>query len=87
MRPYLVEDASACQDQAVNESSIPTLLSRALDWAGLPMSALLLAIGISDYRAGGSVGWPIGGALLLLVSLWVIYRGMPRRSGKTTESP
>ncbi|WP_220278159.1 hypothetical protein [Streptomyces himalayensis] len=62
-------------------------MSRALDWAGLPLSALLLAIGIRDYRDGGSVGWPIGGALLVLVSLWVIYHGMPRRSGKATESP
>jgi hypothetical protein len=87
VRSYLVEGVCACQDQAVNEPSIPARLSRALDWAGLPLSALLLAIGIRDYRAGGSVGWPIGGALLVLVSLWVVYRGMPRRSGKTTESP
>ncbi|GGT28746.1 hypothetical protein GCM10010271_36050 [Streptomyces kurssanovii] len=66
----------------MNESSIATRLSRALDWAGLIPAALLLAIGIRDYRDGGSVAWPIGGALLVLVSLWVIYRGMARRSGK-----
>lgn len=71
----------------MNEPSLPARLNRALDWAGLPLSALLLAIGIRDYRDRGSVGWPIGGAVLVLVSLWVIYRGMPRRSGKTTESP
>jgi hypothetical protein len=63
----------------VNEPSIPSRLNRALDWAGLPLSALLLTIGIRDYRDGGSVGWPIGGAVLVLVTLWVIYRGMPRR--------
>ncbi|MFE9239204.1 hypothetical protein [Streptomyces sp. NPDC007007] len=43
-------------------------------------------MGISDYRDGASVGWPIGGAVLVLVSLWVIYRGLHRRSAKATES-
>ncbi|MFC9537809.1 hypothetical protein ACFT38_46390, partial [Streptomyces sp. NPDC056975] len=76
---HLEEDASVCQDQAVNKPSCPTRLNRALDWAGLPLSALFLAIGIRDYRDGESVGWPIGGAVLVLVSLWVIYRRMPRR--------
>lgn len=78
MHAHLVEDASACQDQAVNKHSIPARLNRALDWAGLPLSALFLAIGIRDYCDGESVGWPIGGAVLVLVSLWVIYRRMPR---------
>jgi hypothetical protein len=51
-------------------------------------SALLFVIGIRQYRDGGSVGWPIGGALMLLVSFWVIYRGMARRrDNKGTESP
>lgn len=63
----------------MNETSIPGRLNRALDWAGLPLSAVLLAIGIRNYRDGGSVGWPIGGAVLVLLSLWVVYRGMPRR--------
>ncbi|MET4641509.1 hypothetical protein ABID95_001230 [Streptomyces atratus] len=71
----------------MNESPTDTKLSRVLDWAGLIPSALLLAGGIRDYRSGGSMGWPIGGGLLVLVSLWVIYRGSPRRSGKTTEWP
>lgn len=66
---------------------MPARLNRALDWAGLPLSVFLLAIGIRDYRDGASMGWPVGGAVLVLVSLWVIYRGMHRRSGKTTESP
>lgn len=87
VRSYLVEGASACQGHAVNESSTATRLSRALDWAGLIPSALLLAGGIRDYRDGGSVGWPVGGAALVLVSLWVIHRGSPRRSGRTTELP
>ncbi|MET8326957.1 hypothetical protein [Streptomyces sp. NPDC005181] len=67
--------------------STATRLSRALDWAGLIPSALLLAGGIRDYRDDGSVGWPISGALLVLVSLWVIYRGSPRRVDKTAELP
>ncbi|MEV5259330.1 hypothetical protein [Streptomyces anulatus] len=70
----------------MNQSSIPDRLNRALDWAGLPLSVLLLVIGVRDYRDGGSVGWPIGGAVLVLVSLWVIYRGMHRRSAGTTKS-
>jgi hypothetical protein len=71
----------------VNESSIATRLSRALDWAGLIPAALVLAIGIRDYRDGGSVGWVIGGALLALLSIWVVHRGMTRRRGKTTGAP
>ncbi|OWA24012.1 hypothetical protein B9W61_19035 [Streptomyces sp. CS057] len=61
-------------------------MNRALDWAGLPLSVLLLVIGVRDYRDGGSVGWPICGAVLVLVSLWVIYRGMRRRGAGTTGS-
>lgn len=70
----------------MKQSSIPDRLNRALDWAGLPLSVLLLAIGVRDYRDGASVGWPIGGAVLVLVSLWVIYRGMHRRGAGTTKS-
>ncbi|MFC5802047.1 hypothetical protein [Streptomyces formicae] len=64
----------------MSEPSFSARLSRALDWAGLPTSAFLLWIGIRDYRAGASVGWPIGGVLLVLTSLWVVWRGLPRRS-------
>lgn len=77
----------------MNKPSNADRLSRVLDWAGLPLSALLLAIGIRDYRDGGSVGWPIVGALLVLVSLWVVCRGMPRwngragKAGKAGEAP
>lgn len=65
------------------ESSRFSRLSRVLDWAGLIPSTFLLVIGIRDYRDGGSVGWPICGAVLVLVSLWVIYRGMARRIDNT----
>lgn len=68
------------------ESSSVARLSRALDWAGLIPSGLLLVAGIRDYRDGGSVGWPIGGALLVLISVWVVYRGMARRTRDTAAS-
>ncbi|MER6316655.1 hypothetical protein ABT237_23260 [Streptomyces sp. NPDC001581] len=61
-------------------------MSRALDWAGLLPSSLMLVVGIGQYRDGGSVGWPIGGALLVLASVWVVYRGLPHRKRKTAAS-
>ncbi|MCQ0023506.1 hypothetical protein M4914_11465 [Streptomyces somaliensis DSM 40738] len=70
----------------MSESSRATGASRILDWAGLVPSGLLLATGIRDYRDGGSVGWPIGGALLVLVSLWVVCRGMARRARDSAAS-
>lgn len=71
----------------MKKPSISAKLSRALDWAGLPLSLGLLAIGIRDYRDGASVGWPMGGAVLVLVSLWVVRRGSPHRRARTTVSP
>lgn len=60
---------------------------RALDWAALVPSALLLFAFIRDYRDGGSVGWPLTAALVFLASLWPVYRGMSRRrSGARRES-
>ncbi|MFC8624746.1 hypothetical protein HFP69_19265 [Streptomyces sp. ARC12] len=73
------------QDQAVKQPSTFDRFDRALDWAGLPLSVLLLAIGIREYRDGASLSWPVGGAVLVLVSLWVIYRGMDRRNGKVAK--
>ncbi|MEU2264301.1 hypothetical protein ABZ557_29430 [Streptomyces sp. NPDC019645] len=61
-------------------------LSRALDWAGLIPAGLFLAIGVGEYRDNGSVLWPAGGGLLVLVNLWVLYRGA-RRKGRTAEIP
>lgn len=49
------------------------------DWAGLATSALLLLAFIREYRDGGSFGWPLTGAFLVLVSLWPVYRGVSRR--------
>ncbi|WP_055531539.1 hypothetical protein [Streptomyces graminilatus] len=66
----------------MNESSTFARLSRGLDWAGLLPATIVLGVGIRDYRDGGSVGWPIGGALILLGGLWAIYRGRRRQGLK-----
>ncbi|MEU6227205.1 hypothetical protein [Streptomyces sp. NPDC047042] len=62
----------------MNESSLLDRLDRALDRVGPIPAAVLLAFGIDRYRDGGSIGWPIGGAVMLLASFWVIYRGRAR---------
>lgn len=67
----------------MTESSRVATASRVLDWAGLIPSGLLLAAGIREYRDGGSVGWPIGGALLVLAGVWVVYRQVARRARDT----
>ncbi|MFJ9640075.1 hypothetical protein [Streptomyces sp. NPDC101178] len=61
-------------------------LSRALDWVGLIPPSLLLATGIRDYRDGGSVAWPVGAGILLVVSLWVVCRGLPHRRDRRIRS-
>ncbi len=48
---------------------------------------MLFALGIRDYREGASIAWPIGGAVLMLVSLWVVYRGLPHRREGTLVQP
>ncbi|MFG2301877.1 hypothetical protein [Actinacidiphila glaucinigra] len=62
-------------------------LDRALDWAGLVPSALLLLAFIRDYRHGGSLGWPLAGALVVLASLWQVYRGASRRRRGAGRAP
>lgn len=76
---FWTDGSGACQDPAVNAPSVSSKLSRVLDRVGLIPPSLLLATGIRDYRDGGSMAWPIGAAFLLVVSLWVVYRGLPQR--------
>ncbi|MEU7731982.1 hypothetical protein AB0B51_02455 [Streptomyces griseus] len=70
----------------MNQPSVFERFDRALDWVGLSVSVLILATGVLEYRDEGSLGWPVGGAVLVLVSLWVIYRGMGRRNGRVVKS-
>ncbi|MFB7109761.1 hypothetical protein [Streptomyces sp. NPDC056291] len=57
-------------------------LSKVTKWAdilhdlmGLAAGALLLAVGLTTYRHGGSAGWVIAGAVALIsTSLWVAQR-------------
>ncbi|MGW2937877.1 hypothetical protein ACWDA7_40100 [Streptomyces sp. NPDC001156] len=75
------------RDQAVID--LPKIVGRAeilLDLMGLAVGAMLLADGIATYREGGSVGWPITGSALFLISLWVACRRFVRRR-KQTLSP
>ncbi|MBC9728569.1 hypothetical protein [Streptomyces sp. TRM68367] len=57
------------------------------DLMGLVAGALLLAVGLKTYRDGGSVGWAVAGAaLLVLNSLEVARRRLARRR-KAAPSP
>lgn len=71
----------------MNETSTSSKISRVLDWAGLIPSSMLFWLGIRDYREGASIAWAIGGAILVLVSLWVVYRGLPHRREGTLVQP
>ncbi|MFD5900959.1 hypothetical protein ACFV6B_03095 [Streptomyces microflavus] len=71
----------------MNETSTSSKINRILDWAGLIPSSMLFALGIRDYRDGASIAWPIGGAVLMFVSLWVVYRGLPHRREGTLVQP
>ncbi|MCZ7460496.1 hypothetical protein [Streptomyces sp. WMMC940] len=71
----------------MNRVSTSARLSRALDWAGLVPSGLLLTAGIGEYQENGSVLWPAGGVLLVLVSVWVVWRGRARGKGGTAGVP
>ncbi|ROV70384.1 hypothetical protein D3105_00570 [Streptomyces globisporus] len=71
----------------MTKTSTSSRISRALDWAGLIPSSMLFWIGITDYREGASIAWPTGGAVLVLISLWVVYRGLPHRREGTLVPP
>jgi hypothetical protein len=69
-----------CHDQAVaNLSKIAIRLDAFMDLMGPVIGLMLLAVGIETYRNGGSMGWPIAGAVLLVINLWVAWRRLARR--------
>lgn len=74
-------DSESCHDQAVvNLPKIDRIMDVIHDLMGLVVSASLLAVGIKTHHDGGSVGWPIAGAVLLVVTaLWVVRRRLAQR--------
>jgi hypothetical protein len=69
-----------CHDQAVvNLSKIASRLDAFMDLMGPVIGVMLLAVGIEAYRNGGSMRWPIAGAVLLVINLWVAWRNFARR--------
>jgi glucose dehydrogenase len=69
-----------------NLSKIASRLDAFMDLMGPVIGAMLLAVGIEAYRNGGSMGWPIAGAVLLVINLWVAWRHLSKRR-KPTPSP
>lgn len=53
-----------------------------MDLTGPVIGVMLLTVGIESYRDGGSMGWPIAGAVLLVINLWVAWRCLARRRNR-----
>ncbi|MCT9011693.1 hypothetical protein [Streptomyces rhizosphaerihabitans] len=63
-------------------ANLPKTASRLdafMDLMGPVIGVMLLAVGIETYRNGGSMGWPIAGAVLLVINSWVGWRRLARR--------
>ncbi|WP_406125006.1 hypothetical protein [Streptomyces sp. NBC_00989] len=56
------------------------------DLMGPPVNVLLLVVGIQTYRDGGSIGWPVGGLVLLLISLYTLGRRLARYRKRAATS-
>ncbi|MEU0585545.1 hypothetical protein [Streptomyces sp. NPDC006132] len=67
-------------------SKIANRLDAVLDLMGPVIGVMLLVVGIETYRDGGSLGWPIAGAVLLAINLWVAWRRLARWRRKLTPS-
>jgi hypothetical protein len=67
----------------INLSKIASRLDAFMDLLGPVIGVMLLAVGIETYRNGGSMGWPIAGAVLLVINLWVAWRRLARRRKPT----
>lgn len=76
-----------CHDQAVAKlSKIANRLDAVLDLMGPVIGVMLLVVGIETYRDGGSLGWPIAGAMLLVINLWVAWRRLAKWRRNPTPS-
>ncbi|GAA3803536.1 hypothetical protein GCM10022403_041930 [Streptomyces coacervatus] len=70
-------------------ANLPKIASRLdafMDLMGPVIGVMLLTVGLETYRNGGSIGWPIAGAVLLVINLWVAWRRLTRRR-KPKPSP
>ncbi|OUC98113.1 hypothetical protein [Streptomyces swartbergensis] len=67
-------------------SEIANRLDAVMDLMGPVIGVMLLVIGMETYRDGGSLGWPIAGAVLLVINLWVAWRRLARRRNPTPSS-
>jgi hypothetical protein len=73
-----------CHHQAViNLSKAASRVDALLDLMGPVFGAMMLTLGLDTYRGGGSVGWPIAGAAVLLTNLYVAWRRFTRRRRTT----
>lgn len=85
-RQLRADAALTCHDQAVaNLSKIADRLDAVMDLMGPAIGVILLAVGIQTYRDGGSVGWPLAGAAILVINLLVAWRRLSghRRHNQT----
>ncbi|MCX4452317.1 hypothetical protein OOK58_09335 [Streptomyces sp. NBC_01728] len=62
-----------------NLSTIARRADALLDLMGPAVGAMLLAVGLGTYLSGGSVAWPVAGAAVLLINVWVAWRRFARR--------
>ncbi|MET9526596.1 hypothetical protein [Streptomyces coeruleorubidus] len=69
-----------------NLSKIANRLDAVMDLTGPVIAVMLLAMGIETYRDDGSLGWPIAGAVLLVINLWVAWRRLTRRRKPSPSS-
>ncbi|EMF52514.1 MULTISPECIES: hypothetical protein [Streptomyces] len=62
-----------------NLSKIPDRLDAVMDLMGPVIGVVALMAGIATYRGGGSVGWPLLGAALLVINTLVAWRRLSGR--------
>ncbi|MFJ9245411.1 hypothetical protein [Streptomyces sp. NPDC101776] len=62
----------------VDFSTVMRRLDLLLDLMGPLVGVMVLWIGVQTHREGGSIGWPVVGAAILLVNLYVAGRRFVR---------
>ncbi|KND44211.1 MULTISPECIES: hypothetical protein [Streptomyces] len=62
-----------------NLSKIPDRLDAVMDLMGPVIGVVALVAGMATYRGGGSAGWPLLGAALLVINTLVAWRRLSGR--------